>query len=751
MATNPGQGFAAGVEDAIYYAAVFGGTVWVLEMARITAAMDRAGPQLWVGWCGVALLGAAVLAIALTRRIGLLAFLLTLLGAILAIAVINVDDGQSILKPIYAATSPALLIPAAFALKRWSVGLICAAGAILLCELTIVVPGTSLTWSRSFFVVIWSAVLGLFVWWLISALREAAAKADDSNAASLLAKREQADTRARARETARLGRLLHDTLINTMGAIRDGVADALPVQLRDRCRADLAQLLSARAAGRSPGGLTADSVERLVEQCDELARVRGITLIVNATGTQTKIPADILDHARDICGEALTNVIKHAGVDQCTLTVRASVGDLELELRDGGRGFDPAVVRASGIESSMRARALEAGLGFELDAKPDSGTTIRLWWRETARGSGEAPELREHPVFPLRGGWMLWLLWGLTMLQAVVQAPGQSLANITLYVSAALAMGIALLAALRDTRVRGAVGPAGGLCLIVAGAYGAWASSTGQALCSPNPEIWVGSTAVLVAIAVLAVVSQQIWWLLGAWVAGLGVLTVVAIAGAGPGCSALVTVLDGSEVIAFVLGVVFVWASVRAQRRVNHAQQRLEKASTAVAIERARASRYERRLDVAAQIAVPLFEGIVSGQRDARAPDTRAVAAQQEIILRSIAQLPDLPDETDRLFLELLTAADRSGLAMKLVFTGSQPEALAALARSGVFTVCFDVVGALEPGDRVTINVVASEVTREVRLAADTSGPRDVHLTPTEGLSISSVMTDDQIALIANW
>ena len=88
---------------------------------------------------------------------------------------------------------------------------------------------------------------------------------------------------------------------------------------------------------------------------------------------------------------------------------------------------------------------------------------------------------------------------------------------------------------------------------------------------------------------------------------------------------------------------------------------------------------------------------------------------------------------------------------MKLVFTGSQPEALAALARSGVFTVCFDVVGALEPGDRVTINVVASEVTREVRLAADTSGPRDVHLTPTEGLSISSVMTDDQIALIANW
>jgi len=754
VATNPGRGFAAGVEDAIYYAAVIGGVVWVLEMARITAAMDRPTPQVWVGWCGVALLGAAVIAIAVTRRIGLLAFALTLLGAVVSIAVISVDDGQSILKPIYAATSPAVLVPAAIAVRRRSMGLISAAAVILLVELTIVVPTTSLTWSRTFFVVVWSAVVGLFVRWLISALRASAIVADATQAASLVAVREQAETRARASETARLGRLLHDTLINTMGAIRDGVAAALEPQLRDRCRADLAQVHSARVEGRGLAVVHANSVQWFVDECQELARVRGLTLTVRSSGTDSHVAPDVLDRVRDICGEAMTNIVKHSGVDTCELDVMAGEGQFDVEVRDAGRGFDQDVVTVGGIDASMRVPALEVGLELALVSTPGIGTTVRLRWRQPQHSIDEVQEmqaLQEHPVFPVRGGLMLWLVCGLTLLQALVQAPGQSWVNVVLYASAALAMGVALLVALREARARGAVGPFGAISLIAAGAYGVWASSSGQGLCSPDPAIWVGSTTVLVAIAVLAVVSQHVWWLLGAWLAGLAVLTLVAIDGAGPGCSAYVSVLDGSQVIAFVLGVVFVWAAMRAQRRVAAAQHQLEDATTAVALERARVSRYERRLEVAAQIAVPLFDGIVSGQRRALDPDVRAVAARQEVIVRSIAQLPDVPDTADKVLLELLTTADLRGIAMKIVVIGDRTESLAVLVDSGIAIVLTDVVAALQPGDRVAVSFVVSDSTREVRLAADTTGARTLRLAPAAELTVRSVVTDDQIAVIVNW
>lgn len=399
----------------------------------------------------------------------------------------------------------------------------------------------------------------------------------------------------------------------------------------------------------------------------------------------------------------------------------------------------------------MRSRAREAGVEFELDAAPSVGTAVRLRWRQPQLSHSELTAVNEYPVFPLRGGSILWMVCGLTLLQAFVQAPGQSAVNAGLYVSVALACGAALLLALRDTQKRGAVGAIGGISLIVTGAYGVWASSVGQSLCSPDPEIWVGSTSVLVSIAVLAVVSQHVWWLFGAWIAGLAVLTVVAISGAGPGCSPYVSVLDGSQVIALVLGAVFVGAAMRAQRRVSVAQHQLEDATTAVALERARVSRYERRLDVAAQISVPLFEGIVSGQRDARDSDVRALAARQVVIVRSIAQLPDVPDAADKVLLEVLEAADLRGIAMKLVVTGANTESFAALVDSGISTIFAEVLSVLESGDRVTISIVVNDSIREVRIAADTAGPRRLALEHAVGLAVTAVATDDQIALIVNW
>jgi signal transduction histidine kinase len=63
------------------------------------------------------------------------------------------------------------------------------------------------------------------------------------------------------------------------------------------------------------------------------------------------------------------------------LTVAAQNGHLRLEVRDDGRGFDPAgrSVPALGL-AGMQERATALGGRFTIDSAPGGGTTIALEW-----------------------------------------------------------------------------------------------------------------------------------------------------------------------------------------------------------------------------------------------------------------------------------------------------------------------------------------------------------------------------------
>jgi signal transduction histidine kinase len=77
--------------------------------------------------------------------------------------------------------------------------------------------------------------------------------------------------------------------------------------------------------------------------------------------------------------EALSNVARHSGADSCVLSLRRSGAWVELEVRDEGRGFDPAKARGTGIGlQSLGERAARVGGRFELESAPGRGTTIRL-------------------------------------------------------------------------------------------------------------------------------------------------------------------------------------------------------------------------------------------------------------------------------------------------------------------------------------------------------------------------------------
>lgn len=77
--------------------------------------------------------------------------------------------------------------------------------------------------------------------------------------------------------------------------------------------------------------------------------------------------------------EALTNVLKHSGARRVDLLVRHEHGQLHAEVRDDGRGFDPASHGSHGAGlASLRSRAARLGGLFHIQASTDAGAVLQL-------------------------------------------------------------------------------------------------------------------------------------------------------------------------------------------------------------------------------------------------------------------------------------------------------------------------------------------------------------------------------------
>jgi signal transduction histidine kinase len=80
-----------------------------------------------------------------------------------------------------------------------------------------------------------------------------------------------------------------------------------------------------------------------------------------------------------IAREALANVQKHAGASAARVRVSTQQGQVVLEVRDDGRGFDTHAGHPGhfGLES-MRSRAAEVGGRVTIASSPGSGTVVRV-------------------------------------------------------------------------------------------------------------------------------------------------------------------------------------------------------------------------------------------------------------------------------------------------------------------------------------------------------------------------------------
>lgn len=103
-----------------------------------------------------------------------------------------------------------------------------------------------------------------------------------------------------------------------------------------------------------------------------------------------------------IVQEALTNVARHAQVEEAMVTIMADEDGLTVQVKDEGVGFDPDKIIASGKTvglSGIRERAILLGGHCDVESAPGTGTQVRVRFpfSEVAKREAEPrAELEEH-------------------------------------------------------------------------------------------------------------------------------------------------------------------------------------------------------------------------------------------------------------------------------------------------------------------------------------------------------------------
>jgi PAS domain S-box-containing protein len=113
---------------------------------------------------------------------------------------------------------------------------------------------------------------------------------------------------------------------------------------------------------------------------DRFSKQTGIKVNFEHNGLDRHLAPNVNLAAYRIIQEALTNVVRYAGVSQVTVRTWTDEETLHVRIEDQGVGFDPDTLvpgTSSGL-SGMRERALSVGGKVVIEATPNIGTTVAV-------------------------------------------------------------------------------------------------------------------------------------------------------------------------------------------------------------------------------------------------------------------------------------------------------------------------------------------------------------------------------------
>jgi signal transduction histidine kinase len=120
-------------------------------------------------------------------------------------------------------------------------------------------------------------------------------------------------------------------------------------------------------------------VAALARHVSAMGAAAGLTIQVHGPEARLALSDRVEAQLLAIGREALSNVQRHAAATAAHVRVRAHQGQVVLEVRDNGRGFNPAAGHPGhfGLES-MRSRAAEIGGRITIESVPGSGSLVEV-------------------------------------------------------------------------------------------------------------------------------------------------------------------------------------------------------------------------------------------------------------------------------------------------------------------------------------------------------------------------------------
>jgi signal transduction histidine kinase len=149
---------------------------------------------------------------------------------------------------------------------------------------------------------------------------------------------------------------------------------------------------------------TQDLSKALVAASNRALAGSGMTLSFSAQGVSRKMGDAFEHHLLRICEEALANVVKHAHATRVEVVVDFSSQEVQLQIRDNGRGFEPISREVSkrghfGLIGIKERAASLFGM-LSVDSAPGRGTRLLVTIPTQGAPRVNAPGISENRCIP---------------------------------------------------------------------------------------------------------------------------------------------------------------------------------------------------------------------------------------------------------------------------------------------------------------------------------------------------------------
>jgi signal transduction histidine kinase len=191
-------------------------------------------------------------------------------------------------------------------------------------------------------------------------------------------------------ERERIGRDLHDGIIQRIYAVTLGLDDVPEIAMTDAAEAservdraidalhaaigEIRSFIYGLRPGLDDPGSMASALESLAEETRLNTPMRIEVAAPTVAGLSPTVRGELVSIAR----EALSNAVRHAEASRTRIEVVAAGDEVRLEVADDGTGFDAVAPMRDGHHglANMRRRAESLGGTLAVDTAPGRGTRI---------------------------------------------------------------------------------------------------------------------------------------------------------------------------------------------------------------------------------------------------------------------------------------------------------------------------------------------------------------------------------------